>query len=208
MRIQDGSPFNICFLTLFIFLLCDLCVIFPNPAHLFVTMALKNLPKRKSVKPNAALEAVTEQLRTYATRGVFREFAVKPLTARSAEFRFTWLTSRRVRAKYDAGSSLLTLIDLLPDITPRSEMDRALRAFVLERFSAKLPSHRRISRALVRKLTFVNRRRAMSVRLTLNKKEAGEGAQQAVRLVSEIFQNFLSGPYHDYLVRNFELRED
>jgi hypothetical protein len=48
----------------------------------------------------------------------------------------------------------------------------------------------------------------LSLRLTLNKKNPDEGARQAVLLVSELFQNFLAGPYHDYMVRNFDLRED
>jgi len=125
-----------------------------------------------------------------------------------AEYRFVWLTSRPVRARYDAKSSLFTLVDLLPDITPRSPMDRALRAFIADRFSPKLPAHRRISRKRVPKLVCVNRRRKVSLRLTLNKKHPEEGVRQALLLVSEVFQNFLAGPYHEYMVRNFDLRED
>jgi hypothetical protein len=68
--------------------------------------------------------------------------------------------------------------------------------------------HRRISRKHVTKLVCVNRRRKVSLRLTLNKRDPAEGARQAVLLVSELFQNFLSGPYHEYMVRNFDLRED
>jgi len=154
------------------------------------------------------LDAVIDQLRSYAARGVFREFSVKRLGAQRAEFRFVWLTARPVRARYDAKSNLLTLTELLPNIVPRSEMDRALRAFIAKRFSAKLPSHRRLSRQRVRKLVCVNRRRAMSLRLTLSKRAPAEGARQAILLISELFQNFLAGPHHDYMVRNFDLRED
>jgi hypothetical protein len=171
-------------------------------------MTSKKTPIRKIAKPSAALEAVTEQLRSYATRGVFREFAVKPQTPQRVEFRFAWLTPRPIRAKYDAKSNLFVLIDLLPEIKPRSEMDRSLRAFIAARFSTKLPAHRRLSRTHVRKVVCVNRRRSITLRLTLGKKDPRAGAQQAVRLVSELFQNFLAGPYHDYMVRNFDLRED
>ena len=150
---------------------------------------------------------VTEQLRSYATRGVFRGFAIIE-RGKTTEYRFVWLTSKPVRARYDAKSNLLTLVDLLPDIAPRSAMDRALRAFIADRFSAKLPAHRRVSRKSVPKLVCVNRRRKVSLRLTLDKRHPAEGARQAVLLVSEVFQNFLSGPYHDYMVRNFDLRED
>jgi len=151
---------------------------------------------------------VTEQLRSYATRGVFREFALKQLTPQRAEFRFVWLTVRPVRARFDAKSNLLTLIDLLPGISPRSEIDRALRAFFASRYSTKLPQHRRVSRKLVRKLTCVNRRRSISLRLTISKRHPAQSARQAILLISELFQNFLAGPYHDYMVRNFDLRED
>ena len=151
---------------------------------------------------------MTEQLRSYATRGVFREFATKNLAAQRVEFRFVWLTPRPVRARFDAKSSALTLIDLLPDISSRSSMDRALREFVASRFGSELPEHRRLSRKLIRKLVCVNRRRAVSLRLTLNRREPSEGVRQTILLVSEIFQNFLAGPYHEYMVRNFELRED
>jgi hypothetical protein len=151
---------------------------------------------------------VTEQLRSYATRGVFREFAVADRSDKRAEYRFVWLTSKPVRARYDSKSNLFTLVDLLPDIAPRSAMDRALRAFIAGRFSQALPAHRRISRKFVSKIVCVNRRRKVSLRLTLNKKHLGEGARQALLLVSELFQNFLAGPYQEYMVRNFDLRED
>jgi hypothetical protein len=165
--------------------------------------------KRRSVRGATAVTApVTEQLRSYATRGVFREFAVSDRTISSAEYRLVWLTSKPMRARYDAKSSLFTLVDLLPDVAPRSAMDRALREFIAARFSPKLPTHRRISRKSVPKLVCVNRRRKISLRLTLTRKTPAEGARQALLLVSEVFQNFLAGPYHEYMVRNFDLRED
>jgi hypothetical protein len=68
--------------------------------------------------------------------------------------------------------------------------------------------HRRLSRKSIRKLVCVNRRRAVSLRLSLNRKELSDAARQSILLVSEIFQNFLAGPYHEYMVRNFDLRED
>ncbi|HTE41803.1 MAG TPA: hypothetical protein VK629_13310 [Steroidobacteraceae bacterium] len=166
--------------------------------------AVKRARPRASV---GSIEAVTEQLRAYATRGVFREFTVKE-SRQAAEYRINWLTPRPLRVRFDAKSSLLTLVDLLPDISPRSPMDLALRVFVAGRFSTKLPEHRRISKQLVRKLVVVNSNRKTSLRLTLNKKDTGAGARQALLLISEIFQNFLAGPYHEYMVRNFDLRED
>jgi hypothetical protein len=166
------------------------------------------MPVRSMRASEIETAPVTEQLRSYATRGVFREFAVAERTGKRAEYRFVWLTSKPIRARYDSKSNLFTLVDLLPDVAPQSTMDRALRAFIADRFSRALPAHRRISRKWVPKLVCVNRRRRISLRLTFNKKHPGEGARQAVLLISELFQNFLAGPHHEYMVRNFDLRED
>lgn len=163
--------------------------------------------QRATTIHNSAL-AVVEQLRSYATRGVFREFAVQKLSPRQVQFHIVWLTTAPIRAKYDAKSNLFTLIDLLPGIKPRSSMDRELRTFISGRFSSQLPEHRRLSRALIRKLVCVNARRCVSLRLTFNPKKPDLSARQAIHLISEIFQNFLAGPYHEYMVKNFDLRED
>lgn len=57
---------------------------------------------------------VTEQLRSYATRGVFREFSVTALPAQRIEYRFVWLTSKPIRAIFDARSAVLAFPALLP----------------------------------------------------------------------------------------------
>jgi len=167
----------------------------------------KSKPSGRS-RVNVASDAVTEQLRTYASRGVFREFTVKDLPAGVLEDRFVYLTPKAVRARFVAKSNSLTLIDLLPDVKPRSDMDLALRAFVAGRFSPKLPEHRRLVRRSIPKLVCANRKRKISLRFTLAKRDPASGTRQAVLLISEIFQNFLAGPYHEYMVRNFDLRED
>lgn len=170
----------------------------------------KKAPARHAsriTRHDSATTEVVTQLQSYASRGVFREFTVKQ-ARHVSEFRFVWLSPRAIRAKYDGKSGIFTLIDLLPDISPKSRMDVALRTFLKSRFSRVLPAHRRLSKSLVKKLVCVNRRRTVSLRLTLSKKSAGEGAKQAIHLVSELFQNFLAGPYHEYMVKNFDLRED
>jgi hypothetical protein len=160
--------------------------------------------------PTSILPAdlVTEQLRSYATRGVFREFSATPHGAQRIDYRFVWLTPRPVHAQFDARTNVLKLVELLPGVEPRSAMDKALREFLSGRFSTKLPPHRRLSKTLIRELKCVNRGGALSLSLALNGKQAGEATKQAVNLVSEIFQNFLAGPYHEYMVVNFDLRED
>jgi hypothetical protein len=156
----------------------------------------------------ASLDAVTAQLKSYAARGVFREFTAKPVGTQRIEFRFVWLTSRPMHAVFDAKTNVLRLIGLLPGIESRSPMDKALREFLAGRFSAKLPAHRRLSKSLVRELKATNRDGTITLSLALSPRRAGEGAKQAIHLISEIFQSFLAGPYHEYMVRNFDVRED
>ena len=155
-----------------------------------------------------ALDAVVEQLRSYATRGVFREFSANVVSVRKVDFRFVWLTTKPLHAQFDARSSVLKLVDLLPGVEPRSSMDRALRSFLKARFSTTLPAHRRLSSALIRGLRCSNRNGRVTIGLTLNRRRPGEGARQAVLLISEIFQGFLAGPYHEYMVVNFDIPED
>lgn len=166
------------------------------------------MPKHKQPAAPTTVDAVTDQLRSYATRGVFREFSATPHGARRMDYRFVWLTPRPMHAQFDARANVLKLVELLPGIESRSPMDKALREFLNGRFSPKLPAHRRLSKTLIRELKCMNRGGAMSLSLTLDGKQAAAATRQAVNLVSEIFQGFLAGPYHEYMVVNFDLRED
>ena len=154
------------------------------------------------------VEAVTEQLRTYATRGVFREFSVRAVPGNGAEYRFVWLTTRAIHASYHARSSELRLTDLLPGIPARSKMDRESACVPNRATEPELPAHRRISRTLVPTMRCVNRRGKISVHLTLSRKHSADATRLCVQLISEIFQGFLMGPYHEYMVAQFEVRED
>lgn len=151
---------------------------------------------------------VTEQLKRYATRGVFREFSERSLGAARIEYRFVWLTHRPIHAVFNAKTNVLKIVDVLPGIAPRSTMDQALRAFLSSRFDSQLPAHRRLSKALVRRLECTNRNGTVSIGLTLGARKLEDATRQAVLLISEIFQNFLAGPYHEYMVLNFDLPED
>lgn len=61
---------------------------------------------------------------------------------------------------------------------------------------------------MIRELKSVVREGDMTLRLTLDRKRLTESTKQAVQLLSELFQGFLAGPYHEYMVRNFDIPED
>lgn len=156
----------------------------------------------------APLNAVTETLRSYAARGVFSEFSERPLARARTEYRFLWLTSQPIHAVYDSNSHIFKLVDVLPAISPRSEMDRALREFLIARRSQKLLAHRRLSLTLIPTLRCINAGGSISLALTLHPRRTMEATRQVVSLISEIFQNFLAGPYHEYMVQHFGVSED
>jgi len=164
--------------------------------------------KQKTKIKVAPLNAVTEALRSYAARGVFSEFSERPLAGARTEYRFLWLTSKPIQAVYDSNSHLFKLVDVLPAIPLRSKMDRALREFLIARRSPKLLAHRRLSLTLIPTLRCINKGGSISLALTLNPRRTADATRQVVNLVSEIFQNFLAGPYHEYMVQHFGVSED
>jgi hypothetical protein len=153
-------------------------------------------------------DAVTETLRSYATRGVFSEFSERKLPRGRAEYRFRWITQRSIHAIYDSKTRVFKLVDLLPEMSLRSTMDKAFRDFLLSRRSSKLAKHRRFSGTLIRTVRCTHKKNQLTLSLTLHSRRTEEATRHVVHLISEIFQNFLAGPYHDYMVKNFGIRED
>ena len=148
-------------------------------------------------------------LRGYAERGVFRGFAAAERDDGRQDFEFRWLAGATFRVRLDPRARRLVFSDVLPDVPQRSAMDRALRAWVRERSSARLPAHRRIDpRRLA--VACTTRGGKMSIALELRRRAASTAgadweyaARKGVALVNEIFHGFLRGPYHEYMVRNF-----
>jgi hypothetical protein len=153
-------------------------------------------------------------LRGYADRGVFRGFSHSSGPRGRVDVRFRWLAGRSFDVRLDARARRLVFADLLPDVPPRSPMDRAFRAFLRDRSSAALPEHRRID---PRRLSLLATNRGGTVSLTLSlerrgaareREDWGYAALRGVSLVNEIFHGFLRGPYHEYMVRNFGEAEE
>jgi hypothetical protein len=158
-------------------------------------------------RPEAFVADVRDALREYADRGVFRSFAERSLPGGRCELRFGWLGESVVRLRVDPRARSLTLVDLLPNVPYRSQMDRALRRFLRDRGAADLPDHRRLDAQLAT-LRCTNRKGTVSIELALHEAQPAWAAKRAVSLVNEIFHGFLRGPYHQYMVENFDEPEE
>ena len=151
--------------------------------------------------------SVADVLEAYARRGVFRSFSRTQQSPSRAEFRFRWLLDLPFRVVWNDRAATLTFPDLLPDVEPRSLLERGLRAFVKARSSASLPDHRWIDPARLA-VACSNRGGQVSLSLRVHARQYEYGVKKAVQLVNEIFLSFLSVLHPDYLSRAFHLPEE
>ncbi|MDE2851354.1 MAG: hypothetical protein OXP74_12190 [Acidobacteriota bacterium] len=152
-------------------------------------------------------EIVLRCLREYADRGIFRGFGASEDRNGSLECRFLWHAPEPHRLRFDPGWNELVFVDLLPEVPYPSEMDRELRRFVAGRSSDGLPAHRRIDPAKV-SCRCRNRGGKVSIEVRCLDGDVEYAASKAVKLVNEIFLNFLAGPYDGYMIEHFGAPEE
>jgi hypothetical protein len=151
---------------------------------------------------------VQAALAHYAHRGSFRGFAMIPRTASRVEFTFSWLRDVSFRVVFDRRTRTFTFVDMLPDVAPRSDMDRRLRAFVKMYTSTAVPEHRRVDPRHVA-VSVVNRGGAESLKFTIRTRDIAFGVRKAVHLAHDILQDFLNdGRYVEYNVAHFNLNPE
>lgn len=148
-----------------------------------------------------------KSLRGYADKGIFRGFGSSVDRNGNLECRFLWHGPESHRLRFEQGRGALTFVDLLPGVPYPSEMDRALRRFVAGRSSATLPAHRRIDPAKA-SCRCRNRAGAVSIEVHCLDGDLEYAANKAVKLVNEIFLNFLAGPYDGYMIEHFGAPEE
>lgn len=152
-------------------------------------------------------ETVLKCLREYADRGIFRGFGTTVDRKGNLECRFLWHAPETHRLRFEPGRSTLVFVDLLPAVPYPSEMDRALRAFVAGRSSGDLPAHRRMDNGKV-SARCRNRAGKVSIEVRCLDGDFEYAANKAVKLVNEIFLNFLAGPYDGYMIEHFGAPEE
>lgn len=151
---------------------------------------------------------VRAALQHYALRGSFRAFSEVGQAAGKADFRFTWFRDVAFRVVFDVKRRTLTFVGLLPGVPARSDMDRALRAFVTMYTSTEVPLHRRVELRRVG-VSVVNRGGAISLVFTFKTKDVAYAVRKAVHLVNDILQDYLNdGRYVQYNVDYFNLNPE
>ncbi len=152
-------------------------------------------------------ESVLECLREHADRGIFRGFGANEAPGGGLECRFLWHAPEPHRLRFEPRRGALVFVDLLPAVPYPSDMDRELRRFVAGRASDDLPAHRRIDPAKV-SCRCRNRGGKVSIEVRCLDGDVEYAAGKAVKLVNEIFLNFLAGPYDGYMIEHFGAPEE
>ena len=152
-------------------------------------------------------ETVLKSLRSYADKGIFRGFGPRVDRSGNLECRFLWHAPERHRLRFEPGRSTLVFVDLLPEVPYPSDMDRALRAFVAGRSGEELPAHRRIDPKKAN-CRCRNRKGKISIEIRCLDGDFEYTANKAVKLVNEVFLNFLAGPYDGYMIEHFGAPEE
>lgn len=154
------------------------------------------------------VEAVTERLQAYATRGVFRGFSRVEVKGGKAVFKILWHRDRLFELTFDTAKDTLRFAVVLPNVPNDSEMYAAFKAFLKSRQSDSMPPHRRIDpeKAEVRPY---NRGGDIALTLKIKDGDYDYAVQRFVLLVHEVYLDFLcDGRYRDYMIDNLGLDPD
>lgn len=151
-------------------------------------------------------ETVDSLLRSRAEQGLFRAFSSKRVRGR-LNCTVGWLGGSAMEIVFDPRSSRLVFRDLLPEMPLRSSIYKDFRGFLRGRAVPDVPEHRRIDPARI-VLKSTNSKGRVSVALASVDGDLEHLVSKGLKLVNEIFLGFLRGPYHEYMVRNFQEPED
>ncbi len=151
-------------------------------------------------------DVVETLLRERADRGVFWTFAAVRRRGQ-LDCSVAWLKERPTRIVFKPSRNKLWFPRLLPNLPRQEPLYKDFRAFLKGRAAKDLPNHRRIDADRVR-VTAVNRLGEVSVGLESLDGDLDYLVAKGIKLVNEIFMGFLRGPYHEYMVANFQEPED
>lgn len=152
-------------------------------------------------------EIVLSCLQKYADRGIFTGFGARVDRNGDLVCRFLWHAPEPHLLRFERKTGLLIFVDLLPGIPYPSPMDRAVRKFVDGRDSVILPAHRRID-PLKMRTRCRNRKGRVSIEVRCMDGDWEYTATRAVKLVNEVFLDFLAGPYDAYMIEHFGAPEE
>jgi hypothetical protein len=159
------------------------------------------------MKSEQPLAIVTDQLKTYARRGVFRSFSETQIDSKQAGFRFYWLWNLPFQLTFDGKRKALSFKNLLPGVPAGSELNAKLKAFIKSRSANDQPEHRRIDPKRI-SIRYSNLRGNVSISFQVVGNEYEYGVKKALNLINEIFVGFLNVQFQEYTVEHFRRPED
>jgi len=158
---------------------------------------------REAAAAGGTGDPVTAALRAYADRGVFRGFRATPAARGRVDYEFLWLPGRPMRARFDAGRSVLAFPSLLPGVDPGSPMAAGLDALVRARTGRGQPAHKRVDGRRAR-LSGATKKGDWSLAVHVRGANHEYAVQRALNVINELFL-LLHESYPDYLVERFGL---
>jgi hypothetical protein len=161
-----------------------------------------------AAKTTNSISPIGNLIDDYVARGVFRAAALPPEKSGSEAFSLIWFQNQSMTLMIDHRRSEARLLNVLPALSPRTAMDRQLRAWLRARADKKLPEHRRLNPTqLQAKLT--NRAGHMQLAVASLKGDALFATRKLLHLANELYLDFLSAPerYH-WIAETFELDPD
>lgn len=153
------------------------------------------------------LAVVSDQLKTYARRGVFRSFSQTRADGKQAEFRFYWLWNLPFHLSFDGKRKTLSFKNLLPGVVAGSELNTKLKAFIKGRCADDQPEHRQLDPKRV-SIRYSNLRGNVSVTFLVVENDYEYGVKKALNLVNEVFVGFLNVRFPEYMAQHFRRQED
>jgi hypothetical protein len=154
-----------------------------------------------------ALAAVSEQMKAYAHRGVFRSFHETRRDRGQTEFRFHWLWNLPFHLAFDSKRGELSFEKLLPNVLLRSKLETELRGFLKSRCSSSWPEHRRLDPKRV-SIRYSNRRSTVSLTFRVAGSDYDYAVKKSLNVVNEVLACFLNVYFPEYMVKNFRLPDE
>jgi hypothetical protein len=153
------------------------------------------------------LAVVTNELKTYARRGVFRSFSQTRADGKQADFRFYWLWNLPFHLSFDGKRKTLSFNKLLPGVPAGSELNVGVKAFIKSRSANDQAEHRRLDPKRV-SVRYSNLRGNVSITFLVVANEYEYAVKKALNLINEIFVGFLNVHFPEYTAEHFHKRED
>lgn len=171
---------------------------------------MRRLPARKRRAPARppAPSALSDLLRGYLDRGVFRSLSAPEPRRDRLAFTIVWHHGRTFRLVVRTRQRTVAFPELLPRVPARSSMMKELRTFLRQFESPEMPPHRRIDPAKGQ-LRITRNPRGVSVSVAVRAGEWDYCTRKLVHLAHEIYLVFLpDGPYQDYRIEKLGLDPD